>query len=285
MSEYKPKVDRTGLPEAEIDVLDNATNGATLGLGNTSQAEPKVVFDPANREKIIMHDDSYIILGGDRISSKASGYGGKGHTKSHMIDLVVGRDPKLSGQPSFKGDAARIYISQKTDVDQAFGTVTGHVGRSYGRSAIGIKADGVRIVAREGIKLITMGKGTTLSTGNKLKTYTGIDLIAGNDEKGLEPIAKAYAVADALEQIIVSLEKTAAVVENFVDAQLIINTTLLAHPLLSPLAATVAPSVTRQVICSKVPLLSHRKKLTLLLVHHLKPFTEKWIGSRYNFTN
>lgn len=285
MHEYKPKVDRTALTDAENEVLDKSTHGDRVGLVGTPQAEPKVVYDPTNREKIIMQDDSYIILGGDRISSKASGYGGKGHTKSHMIDLIVGRDPKLSGNPSFKGDAARIYISQKTDVDQAFGTVSGHVGRSYGRSAIGIKADGVRIVAREGIKLITMGKGTTLSTGNKLKTYTGIDLIAGNDEKGLEPIAKAYAVADALEQIVISLEKTAAVVENFVDAQLIINTTILAHPFLSPLAATLVPSITRQTICAKVPLLSHRKKLALLLVHHLKPFTEKWIGSRYNFTN
>jgi len=285
MTSWKPKVDRVALPEAEKEALGSAAHGATVGLAGTPNAEPKVVFDPANREKIIMHDDSYIILGGDRISSKASGYGGKGHTNAHMIDLIVGRDPKLSGNPSFKGDAARIYISQKTDVDHAFGTVTGHVGRSYGRSAIGIKADGVRIVAREGIKLITMGKGTTLSTGNKLKTFTGIDLIAGNDEKGLEPIAKAYAVADALEQIIITLEKTAAVVENFVDAQLIINTTLLGHPFLSPLAATLVPSITRQTVCAKVPLLAHRKKLALLLIHHLKPFTEKWIGSRYNFTN
>ena len=57
-------------------------------------------------------------------------------------------------------------------------------------SAIGIKADHVRVVARSGMKLITMPRGTKNSLGKKTQTTLGIDLIAGNDDQGLEPIAK-----------------------------------------------------------------------------------------------
>ena len=183
---------------------------------------------------------SYIVLGGDRVSTPASGYAGKGHSGCHMIDLVVGRDPTMSGHPSFKGDAARIYISQRTDVDHSFGLASGNVLSPKTRSAIGLKADGRRIVAREGIKIVTMGKGTKNSMGKKIQTYTGIDLIAGNDEKGLEPIAKAVKVADAFEKVIDAIEGLSAMVESFIDIQAKYNQAMSFH--MHPTAAPGPPS-------------------------------------------
>lgn len=56
---------------------------------------------------------------------------------------------------SFQTDAARIYISQLTDIDANFGIDPGKTGYMKERSGIGIKADGVRVIGREGIKLIT----------------------------------------------------------------------------------------------------------------------------------
>ena len=53
------------------------------------------------------------------------------------------------------GDAARIYISQRADIDDYFDICDGFVGRSYSDSAIAMKADSIRVLARKGIKLVT----------------------------------------------------------------------------------------------------------------------------------
>ena len=80
-------------------------------------------------------------------------------------------------------DAARIYISQKTDVDKNFGIVPGSVGNLEAKSAIAAKADSIRIIGRMGIKLVT-GTDQKDSAGTDLSAVYGLDLIAGNaDEK------------------------------------------------------------------------------------------------------
>jgi len=216
-----------------------------------------------------------------------------GHTGAHMIDLVVGRDPTVSGNPSFKGDAARVYISQKTDIDRAFGLVAGNVGISSGRSAVGMKADGIRIVANEGIKIVTMGKGEKNSFGNETKSYTGIDLIAGNDDQTSEPIAKAYKVADCLNVIVDSLEAVSSLLENFLDAQSSFNLSVTSHTHLPPHGTTPSPQLLvsgatntiRTQALAKMPLKGHRFKLMRLRLNHLQPFTDGWIGSRFNTSN
>ena len=285
--------------EAATSIMEESSNASSIGVAGASNFEPIMSFSPSQREKVIMNDDSYIVLGGDRISTPASGYAGKGHSGCHMIDLVVGRDPTMSGHPSFKGDAARIYISQRTDVDHSFGLVSGNVLSPKTRSAIGLKADGIRIVAREGIKIVTMGKGTKNSMGKKIQTYTGIDLIAGNDEKGLEPIAKAVKVADAFEKVIDAIEGLSAMVESFIDIQAKYNQAMSFH--MHPTAAPGPPSppitqhgsatVTyglfgaRIMSLAKMPMRGHRLSLVQLRLQHLTPLTEGWIGSRYNFSN
>ena len=85
------------------------------------------------------HHNSYIVLGRDRPAGThpaEMGYGPKGHTGTAMIDLVVGRNSAafpggtklenekgepLSVNSNFENDAARIYICQKSDVDDYFG--------------------------------------------------------------------------------------------------------------------------------------------------------------------
>ena len=74
-----------------------------------------------------------IVLGVDRNGSVTSGYGGRGGTQVGAVDIVAGRmgpyvqeHDVASGlpievNPNFKVDAARIYISQKSDIDEYFG--------------------------------------------------------------------------------------------------------------------------------------------------------------------
>jgi len=69
------------------------------------------------------------VLGRDRPSDRTSGYGGSGDTGASSIDIVTGRfgdkTEPLSGEQVYvdanlKRDAARIYISQRADIDDYF---------------------------------------------------------------------------------------------------------------------------------------------------------------------
>ena len=140
-----------------------------------------------------------------------SGYGGSGDTHCASIDMVAGRmasnaasvtgdGEAMSTDPNFKLDAARIYISQKTDIDTNFGITDGLVGNATAKSGIGLKADGVRIVAREGIKLVTKTDMKN-SQGGAVDQISGIDLIAGNDDEELQPIPLGNNLEEALVKL------------------------------------------------------------------------------------
>tara|TARA_R110000824_G_scaffold15230_1_gene64179 strand:+ start:986 stop:1858 length:873 start_codon:yes stop_codon:yes gene_type:complete len=290
MSENEKVNEGAVSPEIQEQIDLAVGNALTSRLGKISN-ELIMDFDPSLRSKVIRQDDSWIVLGGDRISSKASGRAMIGHSGAHMIDLVVGRDKTTSGQPSFKGDGARVYISQMTDLDNAFGLTAGKVGNIAGHSAVGIKADGVRIVANEGIKLVTMGYGARTSLDKTTTTFTGIDLIAGNDDSDMEPIAKAYKVADAFETVLDIIHGVDALLENFMDAQMSLNRVLATHghpPFMAPAPAVLAMETIEEIrvqTLAKMPLRGHRMKILQMRLNQLSPFTEGWIGSRYNSTN
>ena len=289
----RPRRDTEDLPDVQNDLIDNNDSSNMAGTAGTRRIEPIITFKRLSREQVICNDDSYIVLGGDRLCSQSDGYGMHGETGAHMIDMVVGRDPTLSGNPSFKNDAARIYVSQRTDVDRSLGLPAGNVQSPKRRSAVAIKADGVRIVAREGIKLVTMGKGTPYPHDHdeSTRTFAGIDLIANNDDSEMEPIAKANKVADALDEILNSIEGLSALTENFLTTQMQFNKALTNHHH----AGTVPPAggvvhfgniaAIRLLTQCKIPMKSHRIKCTMTRINYLEPMTEKWIGSRYNFTN
>ena len=59
---------------------------------------------------------------------------------------------------------------------------------SVSRSAIGLKADAIRIVARRGIKLVT-GTDKKNSRDQRVHTELGIDLIAGNEDGEFTPLS------------------------------------------------------------------------------------------------
>ena len=102
--------------------------------------------------------------------------------------------------PNFTTDAARIYISQKTDVDKNFKLGAGQVGYGSAKSAVALKADGIRLVAREGIKLVT-GMDAKNSQGGTNASVMGIDLIAGNNDLDMQPFVKGENLRQALTQI------------------------------------------------------------------------------------
>ena len=259
------------LPDVQKDLIENNDSSQAAGTGGTRRTEPIITFKRLPREQVIYNDDSYIVLGGDRLCSQSD------------------------GNPSFKNDAARIYVSQRTDVDRSLDLPAGNVQSPTRRSAVAIKADGVRIVAREGIKLVTMGKGTVYPHDHdeKTKTFCGIDLIANNDDSDMEPIAKANKVADTFEAVLDRIEGLSSLVENFLSAQMQFNKAITNHNHVAIIPTTPSPQLIamgniasiRMLALVKGPMKSHRINCKMMRLNHLEPMTDSWIGSRYNFTN
>jgi len=290
----------------------------SAGLDGNFICEPVPFYDKTETETVIKNNNNaWIVLGRDRPSTPASGYGGQGGTQCASIDLVVGRMSSVGGgpksdiwvSPNFTSDAARIYISQRTNIDENFDLVAGGVGISKARSGIALKADAVRIIGREGIKLVTNTDKKNSQGGNINSTY-GIDLIAGNDEAEqsgplqsfefggrnfLQPLVKGDNLSAALDELADQLGDLATRFDKFVAAQVQYNTVLSTH--VHPLPIPVAPSLPsvelapsfivsniRQFIGASSVSWAQSINLSTFKTNYLKPEGDRWICSRHNRT-
>ena len=252
------------LPD-ETDPLKWA-QGVESGKNNGSLIEAVPLYNggiPGGAEHELVtrgKNNTWIILGRDRDKGLDSGYGGKGHTRAGAIDIVVGLqgfnprneqsvEKNFGSMASDKpGDAARIYISQRANIDEYFGICKGQVGISELDSAIGIKADSVRIMARKGIKIVTgQAPQQKTSLGGEIPAQYGIDLIAGNRDlipgelprgetpspssqpsepkmiKYLQPIPKGYNLEECLNDIINLVEDNVIFVNSFAGLVMMSN--------------------------------------------------------------
>ena len=178
--------------------------------------------------------NSFIIMGRDRPRGLMSGYGSRrGVGNCSAIDIIadmsgiqareVQKPTPMSKmlEPVYTDknpqlDAARIYISQRTDIDHAtdgFGVVKGSIGSPVGKSGIAIKADAIRIISRDsGIKLVT-GPDIYDSNGVPIRTTGGIDLIGGNDDTYLQPMVKGDNLVDCLDEILDRISEIGKITE------------------------------------------------------------------------
>jgi hypothetical protein len=232
----------------KIDSKENKPNNPTNGIHNSFKDELIPKFIATESEHVIAKGNAWIVLGRDRPADISSGYGGKGHSRASSIDLVVGRfghDPSeadyvdnnfgalvANNKP---GDAARIYLSQRADIDDYLGLCDGSQGRSTAKSAIGMIADDVRIVARRGLKIVT-GKGPKQqdSLGQKINFQFGVDIIAGNldfeqgnGKKYLQPMVKGDNLAEALVKINNEISALNSILNQFVLLQMKFNSAVM----------------------------------------------------------
>jgi len=219
------------------------------------------------------YNDAEIVFSQDRPSDLSSGWGGKGAMRCSTIDIVVGRMASVRNgagpeensivHNSFGADAARIYISQMTDVDANFALAKGVLDKlkeegyiSDARSAVGIKADHVRLVGREGIKLVTGkgqfpgfgSRGETNSRGGTIPIGGKIEFIAGNNTEQtdipgipglmpaeqielLQPIPKGDNLLGCLAELSEMLESLIGAVFNVSLNQVAFNAVLGIDPL------------------------------------------------------
>jgi hypothetical protein len=300
-----------GLPKNTREKLEGTSayseSGIGKGVGNTRRNEGIPNFIRSGAETVYSGaNNTWIVLGRDRPGNLLSGYGGLGDTQAGAIDLVVGRasfmaksiskdGEKLYVDPNFSFDAARIYVSQKTDIDENFELADGMVGKSNTRSGIGLKADNIRIMSREGIKLVT-GVDRFNSQGGDINSVHGIDLIANNDDRDMQPIPKGDNVAEAIERQAEHLKGLTSVVETMLTTIMKLNLSLMGHvhvatapgaPTL-PSVELIAAGIIAQaqlLIQTLASLPLHRANIEMMKANYLQPFGSKYINSRYNHTN
>jgi hypothetical protein len=322
---FKLGYDISDAPEETKDALENTdeqTKAKTSGIGGDPMSgDPVVKHIQTSTETIIKNNhNSWIILGRDRPRGRFSGYGGAGHTQAASIDMVVGRKGNSNGwsNPDFKKDSARIYISQKTDVDANFGLAPGLIGssipinaESFGvldfpagsppdiskvvpRSAIAMKADGIRLIAREGIKLVT-GTDSLNSQGGTVRSVAGVNLIAGNDDSDMQPFVKGENLVELLNRIVEHLDAVSGILDAFLTHQMAYNKSLASHfhHGFKGMPTTISPACEISGMKTMVDLLSQVKRSGVFLKTnirgtqstYLNQFGDKYINSRFNFTN
>jgi hypothetical protein len=335
----KKAVDISTAKQSVIDELKSVPEDKAVELkgtcGNPLKVDPVPNYVKVDDDVIKdgLHNTS-IVLGRDRNASRCSGYGGKGHTQAGAIDIVVGRLGYKTGQylpdddkkkrreqawidnsevpfededsiwanPDFVHDAARIYISQKSDIDDYFNLAPGRVGVSKTRSSIGMKADAVRIVARDGIKLVTRTDRMN-SLGGMIEDVHGIDLIATNDDSDLQPIPKGANLMEAMQELTDHVSKLNGIVDSLLVYQNYLNERVTNHYHFGPAQVislggglvwktTPSPPVVAAGIKTMVDHLSQTKKSLIINKKNLATFKlkylttvgNKYINSRYNNT-
>jgi len=158
-----------------------------------------------------------------------------------------------------------------------------------------MKADNIRFVAREGIKLVT-GTDEQNSQGEKATRIHGIDLLAGNDDTELQPMVKGDNLKDALDDMAKQIEQLNGLLNNLVVTQIQLNQAIASHihtsaPPGSPTSpspglASVVPQTTSQML-TKVQrgLVNQRYNLQVYRDKYLSGSRDTYINSSYNNTN
>ncbi len=311
----KKAVDLSGLPVEQQRVYEKSSPEERIERGLSGPFCAKQIEAVPNRitttgEKVVGKAPSspaFIVCGRDRPRNSATGYGGKGHTQASCIDMVAGlgghnpkqvdeKGGKVYTDPDMFKDSARIYISQKTDVDENFS-----IGKkeSYHKteahSAVAIKADHVRVIGRESLTLVT-NTDRLNSQGGEIRQTSGINLMANNDEDGLQPIPRGDHLKEALMTISEAIEKFAKIFQGYMTYQSKYNRALMMHTHLSPFFAipTLPSEATIQgnMQCdvetlsrTELSILKHLTNLSGFRQNFLMPSGKKYINSRYNKVN
>ena len=308
---------------ANFDRLTDQQKAEALGFNNGSRLgfdEPEYIR--TSNEKVYENGGSFIVLGYDRPSNIFSGFGGAKNTHAAAIDIVAGRlgyrgqsasedGLPISADPNFKLDAARFYLSQKSDPDGYFGLAEGGVGNTSmdnPRSTACLKADTIRIIARENIKFVTKtddqnSQGAALS--NAFVGNYGINLIAMNDDSDMQPMVKGQNIVDCLKAIVEAIHDLRDLFDNFIEEDRKLTNALLKHTHNSPfygsptspafeMLPTGIESMINKITNVQLQLNTSMQKLNAVQTNYLETpggaaatndCKSQYVLSRYNSTN
>jgi len=312
------------LEKTSFDDMSEKEKSEYFGFGQGARENfdtPEYIS--VKEEQVYNKGNAFVVLGLDRPNNVLSGYGGSKDTHCSSVDIVAGRlgfrarrrdnnNKLLNVDPNFKLDAARVYLSQKADPDSYFGLAAGIVGNttpSSPRSTVAIKADTLRFIARENIKLVTRTDKKNSQGGdltNASTTGYGIDLIAMNDGSDLQPMVKGTNLQRCLTETIDAIHDLRELFKNFLEYNRTLTQALLTHThrspfygqLTSPDFENLLPKGTEALINTltnvEVQLMLHMQKMSGIKQSFLQTpggaetvedGTGLFILSKYNNTN
>ena len=285
-------------------------------------------------EHVLQVDNAWLILGHDRGNGTfLSGPAGAGKPNCSAIEITVGMmsntakgaDADYGAGPNWVADAAKLYISERSNIDHYLGiSPTDHVTPTVDfkeQSAAAMKADQVRIVGRQGVKIVTGGNDKALgigfwgernSRGGKTLTASGISLIS-NFQTGMEtiidlgnfppvyqrdtlqPMIRGVNMIGCINDLLDELVNGFETMSKFAAAQAELNVGLISHIHIAPWGPTSpSPTLAAPAIKNTLSLISDVILPNIgslmntglnIRFNYLYDFSPFFIGSRYNFTN
>ena len=232
----------------------------------------------------------------------------KRNLKALSLETLDGSEAGQSfftSHPGYAMDAARIYISQMTDIDHNFDvqralfkkTSTKESDARTPCSSIMIKSDKVRVHARQDIKIVTGGsEERENSQGAEITEIGGIHLIAGNKPREQQPIPRGDNLAAALAELSFKVDQLAGVLYSLNDSQMKYNDVLSTHwhhspfygqPTVASMAALPVgvATVLDQFAKVSTQLEFLKTNIDTFKGKYLKPGAKNYINSKYNTTN
>ena len=147
----------------------------------------------------------------------------------------------IYANPHNEFDAATFYISQKCDVDEAF-NLMGTSPQLKDRSAVALKADGVRLAARDGGINLFAGRGDRIgSQGQEIIGKGKINFVIDNDPDATQPIIRGDNLAEGLSKMAGQIQDLISVVSGFMQAQMAFNKVIATHKHPVPQAPVMGP--------------------------------------------
>lgn len=190
------------------------------GINGKNRIVSLPTYNAIDAAKTNEHNGSYITMAQDAPRGPGTGHSATG-APAASIDLVCGRvsavaeaakNSNLFVNDDFDHDAARLYISQTTDLDKACKLAEGDNPKFENRSGVAIIADNVAIKGRLGVKIVTSPNGDHNSKSGKISSGTGVELIANNNDSDLQPLVKGDNLIDCIYAIYKRIDKLADMV-------------------------------------------------------------------------
>ncbi len=171
---------------------------SNLGINGGRKLRELPLYNHQKTDKIITKDNSSAFIkicedapygpgtGNAALGTPASGVNITAGLSSGLPE--VSRNSSIYVNDNFAHDAAKFYLSETTEIEDIFSMPKGDNTRPQARSGIGMQADNVVIKGRAGLKLSTATYGDRNSKGGKIRSGSGIELIAGTYTANLQPL-------------------------------------------------------------------------------------------------
>ncbi len=226
--------------------------------------------------------------------------------RMQTLEGIENNTPFFTFHPGYVMDAARIYISQMTDIDESFkiqkklffgGSIKQKTNKRTPCSGIMLKADKIRMHSRSDVKIVTGGPHETVnSQGNDITEVGGIHLMAGNQSSNQQPIPLGDNLARVLDQLVDKVDDLASIVFSLAHSQMKFNNILGTHCHQSPMygisttpSLTAAPASVEAVLnqFSRVTnqIVYLQRNLSGFRGNYLRYGSGHYINSSYNTTN